>query len=140
MKPFVPRGDAGAKTDNDSASSDDQGSGGSASCNPSVNFRGQRRRNDTHASTIDSQARLFRKGRGQPAKLCYRGHALMDNRHGLIVDTRLTPATGYAERDAATAMIREIPGTKWVTLAADAGYNTQDFGPPSGTRRHSPCR
>ena len=128
MKSFVPREQAeSAQADAGSEADDDDDQGGGSSRNPSVDFRGQRRRNDTHVSTTDPQARLFRKGRGQPAQLCYVGHALMDNRNGLIVDTRLTPATGTAEREAATDMIREIPGRQRLTLAADAGYNTKGF-------------
>ena len=95
--------------------------------NPSVNFRGKRRTNDTHASTTDPNARLYRKAKGRPAQLCYIGHALMENRSGLIVDTRLTEANGTAERTAALEMIREIPAGPRLTLGADAGYNTRGF-------------
>jgi IS5 family transposase len=91
------------------------------------NFRGERRRNDTHASTTDPQARLYRKGAGQEAKLCYLGHVLMENRHGLVVDTRLTRATGMAEREAALEMIAERDGCHRITLGGDKNYDTKGF-------------
>ena len=77
--------------------------------NPSVNFHGQTRRNDTHESTTDPDARLYKKGGGHEAKLAYLGHLLTENRHGLIVDTAVTAATGTAERDAAIVMLGELP-------------------------------
>lgn len=92
--------------------------------NPTVNFRGERRRNATHASTTDPEARLYTKGPGREAKLCYLGHVLMENRHGLVVNTRVTPATGTTEREEALAMAEELPGTHRVTLGADKGYDT----------------
>ena len=76
--------------------------------NPSLNFRGQKRTNDTHASTTDAAAQLYKKAKGQEAKLAFLGHVLMENRNGLVVETRLTAATGTAEREASLAMI----GTK----------------------------
>lgn len=69
-------------------------------------FYGERRTNATHQSTTDPQAKLYRKGPGKEAKLCYLGHVLMENRNGLVVDARLTQATGTAERDAAEEMVR----------------------------------
>ena len=78
--------------------------------NPAVNFRGERRKNDTHASTTDPDARLYRKGDGQPARLVYMGHVLMENRSGLVVDTEVTPADGYGERHAALTMVEAVPG------------------------------
>jgi IS5 family transposase len=95
--------------------------------NPSVDFRGTRRTNATHASTTDPEARLYKKASGQEAKLCFLGHVLMENRHGLVVHTRLTQATGTAEREAALALIRERPGRHRVTLAGDKNYDTQAF-------------
>src|SRR5262245_21613056 len=95
--------------------------------NPTVNFHGERRSNATHASTTDPEARLFRKGRGHEAKLYYQGHVLMDNRHGLAVDGQLTPATGYAEREAAFTMMAGVAGTRRVTLGADKGYDTAEL-------------
>ncbi len=95
--------------------------------NPSVNFRGERRRNATHRSTTDPQARLYRKAAGQPAKLAYLGHVITDNRHGLIIDTETTLATGTAERDAARAMSRDLPPGRQRTMGGDKNYDTQDF-------------
>jgi hypothetical protein len=95
--------------------------------NPSINFRGERRTNATHASTTDPEARLYKKAQGREAKLCYLGHVLMENRHGLVLDTRLTQATGTAEREAALAMAEEIPGQHRVTLGGDRNYDTQAF-------------
>src|SRR5712664_2753088 len=95
--------------------------------NPTVNFHGERRRNATHASTTDPQALLYRKGAGREAKLCYQGHVLMENRHGLAVDGCLTPANGYGERAAALAMVGPVAMTRRVTLAADKGYDSRDF-------------
>ena len=94
-----------------------------------VDFHGQKRRNDTHASVTDPEARLYRKGKGKEAKLCFMGHALMENRNGLIVDAELTHADGYAERAAALTMIeRHAPGsTQRLTLGADKGYDTSNF-------------
>jgi hypothetical protein len=95
--------------------------------NPTVNFHGERRSNETHASTSDSDARLFRKGRGHETKLCYQGHVLMENRHGLAVAGELTRGTGYGERAAALQMVGHVATGTRVTLGADKGYDTQDF-------------
>ncbi len=95
--------------------------------NPSVDFRGEQRSNATHQSTTDPQARLYKKAAGQEAKLCYLGHLLMENRNGLVVNTRLTEADGRAERRAALAMVEEILGFKRVTLGADKGYDAKEF-------------
>ena len=94
--------------------------------NPTVNFRGQKRLNDTHESTTDPEARLMRKG-GKESKLSYLGHVLTENRHGLVVDARLTQADGYAEREAALAMLGDLPEGRRITLGADRGYDSQDF-------------
>jgi transposase len=93
-----------------------------------VDFRGQKRSNDTHASTTDPEARLARKGKGKEAKLCLMGHALMENRHGLVVDVLVTQATGTAEREAALVMLdrRPCPAQR-VTLGADKNYDTREF-------------
>jgi transposase len=91
--------------------------------NGEQDFRGQKRSNDTHQSTTDPEARLYRKGDGQPAKLCYLGHLLMENRNGLIVDTELTRATGWAERAAAEAMIETTAPDGGVTLGSDKSYD-----------------
>ena len=96
--------------------------------NAEVDFHGQRLSNDTHRSSTDPEARLYRKGRGREAKLCFMGHLLMENRHGLIVDGCVTEASGQAERTAALAMIEkraDRPGR--VTLGADKGYDAEDF-------------
>jgi transposase len=94
--------------------------------NPEVNFRGEKRRNDTHQSTTDPEARLYKKAKGQEAKLGYLGHVLMENRHGLVVNTRLTLATGTAEREAVVEMVRRR-GKRRVTLGGDKNYDTQDL-------------
>ncbi len=92
-------------------------------------WRGHVWSNATHASVTDPDARLMRKGKGKPAQLCYMGHALMENRHGFIVETELTRADGYAERAAALTMIeRHSPGSeRRLTLGADKGYDEHGF-------------
>ena len=95
--------------------------------NPSVDFHGERRSNATHQSTTDPQARLYRKASGREARLCYLGHVLMENRNGLVVNTRLTQATGRAEREAALAMVEKLPGFGRVTLGADKGYDAKEL-------------
>ena len=92
-----------------------------------VDFHGETRKNQTHKSTTDSDARLFKKSRGSEAKLSYLGHVLMENRNGLLVQTFLTEADGRAERDAAMLMAEKIPGGKRVTLSGDKNYDTQEF-------------
>ncbi len=110
---------------------DDQpptGSGGGR--NPEVDFRGQRRLNETQVSSTDPEARLMRKGLGREAKLCYAGHLLMENRSGLAVDVLLTPATGNSEREAGLAMLQRIRrklGRRRLTVGADKGYDTTEF-------------
>ena len=95
--------------------------------NPSVNFRGERRTNATHASTTDPEARLYKKAVGQEAKLCFLGHVLMENRRGLVVNTRLTPATGTAEREAAVALLDARATTRRITLGGDTNDDTHQF-------------
>jgi transposase len=95
--------------------------------NPDVNFRGAPRRNDTHQSTTDPDARLAKKGPGREAKLSYAGHVLMENRHGFVVDTRLTPADGYAEIDAALVMLEAVPPRSGITVAGDKAYDAVRF-------------
>ena len=91
-------------------------------------FHGERRSNQTHASMTDPDARLLRKSNGQEAKLCFMGHALMENRNGLVVDARLTRADGHAERIAALAMIEpHADRPRRITLGADKGYDAEDF-------------
>lgn len=95
--------------------------------NPTVNFHGEIRRNDTHESRTDPDARLARKSGGHESKLAYCGNAMIENRNGLVVDTELVPCSGTAERDAALLMAGCIPGTGRVTVAGDKGYDTRDF-------------
>jgi hypothetical protein len=116
MKSFRPKG---------LSSGDDPGDGGGDPPSPGgrnaeVNFRGEKRSNETHASTTDPEARLYRKGDGQAAQLCYMGHALMENRHGLVVGALVTRATGTAEREAALALLdRHRPPRRRITLGTD---------------------
>ena len=115
QKSFKPRGEAPTlPRDSDSG-------------NPSVDFRGQRRTNDTHASTTDAAAKLYKKAKGQEAKLGFLGHVLMENRNGRVVETRLTGATGTAEREASLEMVGAKRQQKrgGMTLGADKNYDTQ---------------
>ena len=95
--------------------------------NPSVDFHGERRTNETHVSPVDPESRLARKGKGQAAKLSYQGHVLMEHRNGLIVDVEVTPASGTAEREAALRMLDRQPASTRRTLAGDKGYDTREF-------------
>ena len=95
--------------------------------NPTVDFHGEKRSNETHASTTDPDALLARKGKGKEAKLSYNGNLLAENRNGLIVATEVFQANGTAERDAALVMLEQIPGGGRVTVGADKAYDTQDF-------------
>jgi transposase len=102
--------------------------GGGSGSDPLVDFRGQRRSNATHQSTTDPESRLLRKGKGKEAKLVFIAHALMENRHGLLVDFQLSEATGTAERDVVPQLLggaRER-GLHPRTLGADKGYDTRD--------------
>jgi transposase len=108
-------------------SSDDKPPAGGGR-NAEADFHGQRRRNETHASTTDPDARLYRKGPGKEAKLSFIGHGLMENRSGLLVDACLTQADGHAERVAALHMIEpRAERSRPITLGADKAYDTQDF-------------
>ncbi len=113
-KSFQPKGKKRQK-----GSDDDPG-------NPTTNFRGERRSNTTHESTTDPESRLAKK-KGQPSRLSYLGHLLTENRHGLVVQARLTQADGYGEREAALDMLGALPEGDRITLGADKGYDTQDF-------------
>lgn len=96
--------------------------------NPEVDFHGETRSNETHASTTDPEAKLARKSANQAAKLAYTANALMENRNGLLIDLRVAPATGRAEREGALLMIDEsLKGSQPITLGADKGYDTRDF-------------
>ncbi len=115
LKSFKP------KDDDDKTPPDDPG-------NPSVDFRGEKRTNDTHESTTDPDAKLMRKGDGKEAKLSYSAHALMENRNGLVVDLQVDIADGRAERRNALEMLDlNLPGKRRITLGADKAYDTQDF-------------
>jgi transposase len=118
MKSVKPKGDEPDDTN------------GFTSRNPDVDFKGQKRTNNTHQSTTDPEARLFKKGKGKETKLCFMGHVLMENRHGLAVSTRLTVATGTAEREAAFGMVEEIKApSKRITLGGDKGFDVaEDIG------------
>ena len=99
--------------------------GGGGRRNESADFRGQARKNDTHALISDSDAWLYRNG-NTGAQLCYQGHALMENRSGLVRDARLTNASGHGERDAAPAMVKAFPGRRRM-LGMDKGYDSAEF-------------
>ena len=95
--------------------------------NTERNFHGEKRSNETHASTTDPQARLYRKGDGQPARLCYIGHALMENRHGLVVGGGASLATGTAEREMALDLLDRRQANRRITLGADKAYDVAQF-------------
>jgi hypothetical protein len=103
------------------------GSGKPSGPGGDVDFKGEKRRNETHESTTDPDARLWTKSRGSEAKLSYMGHVMMENRNGLLVETFLTEANGRAERDAALLMAEAVPRRKRVTLAGDKNYDTREF-------------
>jgi len=119
---------------------DDDGHPSGGFKNPDVDYRGEKRTNQTHASRTDPQALLMRKGRGKETKLCYAGHVLMENRNGLIVDIELTQATGTAEREAALLMLDRLERKRQgrVTLGADKGYDTREFVSELRQRRVTP--
>lgn len=92
-----------------------------------MEFRDEKRTNDTHQSTTDPEARLYKKAKGQEAKLCCLGHVLMENRNGWVVNSYLSQSTGTAEREAAVVMCDEIEGNHQITLGADKNYDVRDF-------------
>ena len=108
------------RKDQDKTPPDDSG-------NPTVDFHGEKRSNETHESTTDPDALLARKGSGKEAKLSYNGNLLTENRNGLIVNTEVLQANGTAERDAALLMLEQVPGVDRITLGADKAYDTRDF-------------
>lgn len=111
-----------AKTEKESPRDVPPGDGG----NPVVDFHGEKRSNETHASTSDPEARLYKKSAGSEAKLSYLGHVLMENRNGLVVQAQVTTATGTAEREAAVEMIElQTGGERRVTLGGDKGYDVR---------------
>src|SRR4051794_16185665 len=95
--------------------------------NPTVNFHGEKRSNETHESKTDPDSRLARKSGGHESKLAYCGNVMIENRNGLVVDTELLQCNGTAERDAALLMAERVNGTKRITVGADNGYDTKDF-------------
>lgn len=95
--------------------------------NSERDFHGEKRSNETHASTTDPEAKLYRKGNGQSSRMAFMGHVLMENRNGLVVGATLTQATGTAEREAALAMIDELKPKRRITLGGDKGYDVRDF-------------
>jgi transposase len=98
--------------------------------NPSVDFKGEKRSNQTHQSTTDPEARLFKKAKGQAARLCFAAHALMENRHGLLRQLKVTSSTETTETEAAQEMLRveeEINGVRPKTVGADKGYHNREF-------------
>ena len=114
LKSFRPKNDSGNPPD-------------APSRNPFVDFRGEKRKNDTHASTTDPEARLATKGAGQTAKICHSAHVLMENRHGLAVDCEVEAPSGHAEREAALRMMKRCPGGGPKTVSGDKGYDHADF-------------
>jgi len=92
-----------------------------------INFHGEKRSNETHQSTTDPEARLFKKSKGSPARLCYMGHAVIENRNGIVVTAATTLATGTAEREAAQKMAAELSGSRHITLGGDKNYDTKNF-------------
>ncbi len=108
------------KDDKQGAPPDDPG-------NPTVDFHGQRRSNETHESKTDPDAKLARKGAGKEAKLSYSGNLLVENRNGLIVNAELLEANGRAERDAALLMLEQVPGDGRITVGGDKGFDTREF-------------
>ena len=127
-KSFVPK-DGG---------SDDANGGGSGGRNALAKWKGKPRSNDTHASTTDPDARLFRKSYNTAATLCYQGHVLMENRSGLVVGALVTHADGHSERRAALAMLDATPGAHGKTVAADKAYDQRDFVQALRERRMTP--
>jgi hypothetical protein len=98
--------------------------------NPEADFHGERRLNQTYASTTDPEVRLFRKGKGKEAQLYFMGYLLMENRHGLIIRSRLTGASGTAERDTAECLVGEVPGRHRITVGGDKTYDIREFSNP----------
>jgi hypothetical protein len=115
MKSFRPKND------------DDSGDKNGSERNPSIDYRGQQRTNDTHESITDPDAMLYKKAKGHQAKLCNIGYALMENRNGLVADTRMTVASGTPEHEATVDMIENIAGSHRITVGADKGNDCADF-------------
>lgn len=131
-KSFVPKD---GTSDN---ANDDANGGGTGGRNAQANWKGKPRSNDTHASTTDPDARLFRKSHNTAAVMAFQGHVLMENRSGLVVSAVVTHADGMGERAAALAMLDTLPGAHPKTLAADKAYDTRDFVQACRQRRVTP--
>jgi transposase len=108
--------------------------------NPTIDFRGEKRSNKTHESTTDPESRLLRKSLGDKARLCFGAHALMENRHGLLLDLLVTPSVGVTEEEAALTLLKRQARRriKPKTLGADKGYDTQDFVTALRSRKITP--
>ena len=106
---------------------DEDGPPGGGGRNPTVDFHGEKRSRDTHESKTDKDAYLFKKSKGAESKLAYLGHILMESRQGLVVNAKVTQATGKAEREAAVDLVDALGGTDRITLGADKNYDTKDF-------------
>lgn len=119
-------------------SNDDANAGGPGGRNTQADWKGKRRSNDTHASTTDPDARLFRKSHNTAAVMAFQGHVLMENRSGLVVGAMVTHADGLGERAAALAMLDTVPGRHPKTVAADKAYDTRDFVDACRRRRVTP--
>jgi len=119
------------------AKGDSEG-GPPAGKNPDVDYRGQRRTNETHISTTDPDARLARKGKGQPARLCFAGHVLMEHRSGLAVDVQITRAAGAPEWEVALGMLDRLSRSGRKTVAGDRAYDTKGFVAGCRARRVTP--
>lgn len=111
----------------DDSDDDEPPKGSGRGKNPDVDYQGQKRKNDTHESKTDPDARLYRKSRRTGAQMCYMGHALMENRNGLVVDVRVTHAVGKAEEKAAASMAAAIRGKHRATLGGDKGYDSNEL-------------
>lgn len=116
----------------------DEDAGSPPGRNTQADWKGEKRSNDTHASTTDPDARLFRKSHNAAATLCYQGHVLMENRNGLVVSAMVTHADGFGERAAALAMLDAMPERAKRTLGADKAYDTKDFVASCRQRRVTP--
>lgn len=126
LKSFQKRSDGNGGDNGDDGPGSDSAAAGR---NAEVNFKGEKRRNDTHQSLTDPEAKLYRKGNGKEAKLCFGAHVLMENRNGLCVDIQVTAATGTCEREAAVDMLESARqnGVPVRSVGADKGYDTKDF-------------
>ena len=100
---------------------------GGSECNPEVDFHGERRINNTHVSRTDPESRLYRKAKSNEAKLCYPGHALMENCSGFVVDGRVSQAMGTAETESALTMVNAVPGKRDISVGSNKEFDSADF-------------